>query len=304
MWTTTLALLALGALFSDGAASDPDQSAERLGVSNLDARSLSEDARSFQPPADAPPAVTESTGWASLLPDLSVGLQYQGASTLKNSEGGFAARLPESTILLVSAIWPLPDAGKGSPRSRRWLAQASTPPAQIEPAQPDSEPPGPTIQELQRAAEEASLLHGVDLASLRARARNAAWLPELSAEYQRNVGNIDLLGISSGEGVDTSDVEDVSRYGVRATWRLSELVFSQQELHVAATALKLQEARHDLLAEVARLFFERKRLLLKRRLEPDADARKRITIDIEEHTASLDALTGGYLSKHLHRRAP
>jgi hypothetical protein len=303
MWTT-LALLALGAIVPDGAQSDPDQSAEILGVDNLEARSLADDARSFQPPADAPPPTTESSGWASLLPDLSVGFRYQSASTLKDTSGGFRAELPQSTILLVSASWPLPDSGKGSPSRRRWLAQAEGPVASEPTPAVEAEPPGPTVQELQQAALEASPLHLIDVASLRSRARAAAWLPELAGEYQRNVGNIDMLGVSSGAGVDTSALEDVSRYGVRASWKLSELVFSQQELHVAATALKIQEARHDLLAEVSRLFFERKRLLLKRKLETDPDARKRITIDIEEHTAGLDALTAGYLSRHLHRRAP
>ncbi len=300
---TALAILALSALFPDGAQSDPDQSAEMLGLSNLDARSLADDARTFQAPARKAPPPTQNSDWGSLVPDLSVGFRYQSASTLRNTAGGFVAGLPESTILLVSATWPLPDSGLASPRERRWVAQAETPTVPPPPSG-DPEPTSPTVQELEQAAEEASLLRLVDVASLRARARSAAWLPELSAEYQRNVGDIDMLGIRSGEGVDTSALEDVSRYGLRATWRLSELVFSQQELQVAATALKLQEARHELLAEVARVYFERKRLLLKRRLEPDPDVRRRLTLDIEEHTASLDALTAGYFSKHLHRRTP
>ncbi|MHB8416761.1 MAG: hypothetical protein ACYDCL_01710 [Myxococcales bacterium] len=303
MWPT-LTLLLLGAIVPDGTASDPDQTAELLGLSNPEAQSLSDDAKAFMPPKDVAAETTHSSGWAALLPDVTVGYRYQTACNLRDTSGAFVAQLPESTVLLVSATWPLPDAGRGSPRQRRWLAQAETLPRPAPAAPPPPDPTGPTIQELQQAAEDAALLHPADLASLRSRARGSAWLPELSAEYQRNVGDIDMLGIRSGSGVDTSALEDVSRYGVRATWRLSELVFSPQELQVAASALKLQAARRELLAEVAKVYFERKRLLLKRHLEPDADARKRLTLDIEEHSATLDALTGGYFSQHLHRRAP
>ncbi len=304
-----LLLLSCGSLIPQGSDSDPELASEMLGITPLDAESIADDARSFMPPAqgDAAPANPRS-GWSTLLPDVTLAGQYQTRSVLKDMAGALLLSLPESVIVLVTATWPLPEAGTPPPQARLRLAQAevrSEAPAAPEPApQPDPWEGEPSVRELQRAAEENLLLHPDDLRSLRSRAHVAAWLPELSAEYQRNVGNIDMLGVSSGEGVDTSALEDVSRYSVRATWKLSELVFSSQEVRLSSTALKVQSARHEVLEEVSKLYFERRRLQLRLRSESDPLEREKLELDIGERGAQLDALTGGLLSKRLHKRRP
>ncbi len=242
--------------------------------------------------------------------------QYQTKSVLKDVTGKLLASLPESGIVAVTATWPLPEAGNQSQRRRMRLAQAETrddgrkPDAAVDRATSNELAPEsvagsgnePSVRELQRAAEENLLLHPEDLKSIGSRAHPAAWLPELSAEYQRNVGNIAMLGINSGGGVDTSALEDVSRYSLRATWKLSELVFSPQEIKLASTTMELQAARREILLEVAKLYFERRRLQLRRRSETDPTSQEQLELDIGERGARLDALTGGLLSRRLRRR--
>ena len=262
----------------EGSEADPQLSAELLGITPLDAESIAEDAKSFMPAARPEPApVSPSPGWSALLPDITLACEYQTQSVLKDVSGQVLASLPETVVAAVTATWPLPEAGKLVVHKALKLAQAdareeaTVPKPEPEPRPEDGEP---SVRELQRAAEEAMLLHPDDLKALRSRVHASAWLPELSAEYQRNVGNIDMLGVSSGEGVDTSALEDVSRYGLRATWKLSELVFSPHEIKLASTALDLQLARRDVLLEVAKLYFERRRLQLKLRREADPTTRR------------------------------
>jgi hypothetical protein len=306
-----LVLLSCGSLIPQGSSSDPEMSSELLGISPPDADGIAEDAQSFMPPGSSTSPPSTPSGWSALLPDVTLAYQYQTRSVLKDVEGEYLTSLPESTIVAVTATWPLPEAGNRSPHQRMRLAQAETRDgaaiARVEPAPAiaDAWAGEPSVRELQRAAEENLLLHPEDLKSMRSRAHAAAWLPELSAEYQRNVGNIDMLGVSSGEGVDTSALEDVSRYGVRATWKLSEIVFSQQEIKLASTALDLQLARREVLLEVAKLYFERRRFQVRLLAETDPIEREKLELDIGERAAQLDALTGGLLSKRLHkRRAP
>jgi hypothetical protein len=303
-----LALLSCGSLIPEGSEADPQLSAELLGITPLDAESIAEDARSFMPPASPEPpdpaSANPSPGWSGLLPNITVACEYHTQSVLKDVSGQVLASLPETVIAAVTATWPLPEAGKPAQHQHLRVAQADTREATAPQPEPEPRPEDaePSVRELQRAAEEAMLLHPDDLKALRSRVHAAAWLPELSAEYQRNVGNIDMLGVSSGEGVDTSALEDVSRYGLRATWKLSELVFSPHDIKLASTALDLQLARREVLLEVAKLYFERRRLQLKLRQEADPTTREQLELDIGERGARLDALTGGLLSRRLHKR--
>jgi hypothetical protein len=156
---------------------------------------------------------------------------------------------------------------------------------------PDIAPGLPTIAEVQKATEQSALVRLADLDGWRSRARASAWLPELGVSYQRNVGEIDTLGIQSNLGIDSHDIEDVARYGARATWQLSQLVFSREEVAAARTALEVQRDRQQLVAHVTELYFQWLRLRVR---EPAASA-----LELAEVTAQIDALTNGFLSGFL-----
>ncbi len=61
------------------------------------------------------------------------------------------------------------------------------------------------------------------------------------------------------------------------------------------------QLRDDILGEVNRVFFERRRLKLELILEPPQGLKERLNkqLRLEELTAGLDALTGGYFSRRL-----
>lgn len=160
---------------------------------------------------------------------------------------------------------------------------------------------GPTIAEVQEAAERSSVVQLSDARSMRRRARLAALLPELSAGVRRDLGEVDTLGLFAGTGVDTHNVDNMAHYDVRATWRLPEVVFARQEVQTAQALAEAQRLRDERSSRVTDLYYEWRRLRLTRRLAPPTDraALLRLDLDIEERQARLDALTGGYVGRKL-----
>jgi hypothetical protein len=64
------------------------------------------------------------------------------------------------------------------------------------------------------------------------------------------------------------------------------------------------QLRDDILDEVTRTYFERRRLQVEAMLFDEKDLQKEIEryLRIQELTANLDALTGGYFSEHINSR--
>jgi hypothetical protein len=131
------------------------------------------------------------------------------------------------------------------------------------------------------------------------RARRAAWLPELRLRVDRRLGRSESLDLPGGGstvlpplGLDTSD--DV-RYEARATWDLSKLMFSAEELAAEAQALRMADMRREIESLANRLYFERRRLKMESQLGPPADpaVHVRRALRVQELEAELDVLSDG-----------
>jgi hypothetical protein len=134
-----------------------------------------------------------------------------------------------------------------------------------------------------------------------ARARHAAWLPELRLRVDRRFGRSESLDVPSTStsttsplGVDT--VDDV-RYEARVTWDLSRLVFSSDELAAQAQTMHMAEMRRDIEVTVGRLYFERRRLRLERLSTGTTERSIRRELRVREIESELDALSGGVFSQ-------
>jgi len=86
----------------------------------------------------------------------------------------------------------------------------------------------------------------------------------------------------------------------KLAWNLPQLVFNAEVLDVASLAGLVQ----SVLKEVTRLYYMRRRLQLDLILNPPGDEATRLTkeLRLEELTALLDAMTGGYYQKELEKR--
>ena len=84
-------------------------------------------------------------------------------------------------------------------------------------------------------------------------------------------------------------------------WELSELLFNSSQTSIDSREKSMVELRDDILSEVTRLYFERRRAQTEFILNPPQDPLQHAAalLRIEELTANLDALTDGYFSKEL-----
>lgn len=120
--------------------------------------------------------------------------------------------------------------------------------------------------------------------------------------------------LSEFEEGDYKDRE--TGFVIGAVWELSDLIYNPDEIGISKEARSLAELRDDILKEVTQYYFRRRHLqfdmLLDQapkpeNLDPEAgrkalEKRIRIKVELEELTAQLDGLTGGWFSKEAKRR--
>lgn len=153
----------------------------------------------------------------------------------------------------------------------------------------------PSVEAVQRAAAAQLDSEVEQLASLRRRARRAAWLPRLSAEVEHDDRSTRVVGFTGSGESDYLRLSPGTRAGVRATWELDRLAFSRDELAVAEVQAHAARRRQERVEQATRLFFLRLRLKLDLSAAAPEDALERLRSELElgRVTAELDALTGG-----------
>jgi hypothetical protein len=158
----------------------------------------------------------------------------------------------------------------------------------------------PDVREVQRAAARWVGADPKRFRSWRRRVRKAAWLPQLRVRVQRGYED-DLLSNASGQ---TRAMDDELTLEFRAQWDLDRLLFDRNELYLSREAALLAELRQDVVAEATRLYFERRRLQVELLVEPPVHAHSllRARLRLEELTAALDGLTGGFFRRALGTR--
>lgn len=161
----------------------------------------------------------------------------------------------------------------------------------------------PTISEVQKIAIDYAEVSDKKIKSWRVAARCKALLPTLSVGVDR--ASSDLYHWDSGANPDTLiRGDDYLDWDASVSWDLSDLVWSTDQTSIDSRSKLMVELREDILDEVTRLYFERRRLqieLLKAQSGvPDSggsDPRLEKEMRIAELTALIDALTGGEFSR-------
>ena len=90
---------------------------------------------------------------------------------------------------------------------------------------------------------------------------------------------------------------------VSMQWKLDRLVFNPDELRVYDSLADRAARRENLSAYLIGIYFERRRLQLESILLPSSEPGETLTrrLRIEELTQTIDALTGGLLSRNMNR---
>ncbi|MBU3958549.1 MAG: hypothetical protein KKE91_01660, partial [Candidatus Omnitrophica bacterium] len=90
-------------------------------------------------------------------------------------------------------------------------------------------------------------------------------------------------------------------WDVALSWDLGELVWNNDQTSIDVRSRLMVQLREDVLDEVTKLYFERIRVKMELDNLSIEDRKKRFEkeLKLQELTAQLDGLTGGYFSSHI-----
>ncbi|MEW6075179.1 MAG: hypothetical protein AB1530_02625 [Candidatus Omnitrophota bacterium] len=167
----------------------------------------------------------------------------------------------------------------------------------------------PSIKQIQEVAMRYAEVDPEKILRWRAQVQRKGWLPKITCGVKND--DADLWHWETGSTTKTED--DALRRGrgsiewdISISWDLSELIWNNDQTSIDVRSRLTTQLRDDVLDSVTKLYFERLRIKIDMDSLALGDRKKRLEkeLRIEELTASLDALTGGYFSDSINRLSP
>jgi len=163
----------------------------------------------------------------------------------------------------------------------------------------------PTFRETQKAAIEYAEVNPDKIAKWRRAAKMRALLPTLSVGVDKNSSQD--VHWDAGTSPDTLIVGpyyDDTGWDIRCSWDLGELIWNEDQTSIDTRSKLMVELRNDIIDEITRLYFERRRIQVELLQNPPKDLTKHVDKELraEELTANIDGMTGGYFSREIEGR--
>jgi len=162
----------------------------------------------------------------------------------------------------------------------------------------------PTIRDLQQAALRFNEVGPEKIKKWRSESKARALLPKVSFDIDRNT--TDLWHWESGSSTKAGDDilmpgQDSIDWGATISWELGDLIWSDDQTNIDVRSRLTTQLRNDILDDLRRAYFERKRLQFEIMANPPKDEKARFDkeLRIQELTQAIDDLTGNYLSDHI-----
>jgi len=91
------------------------------------------------------------------------------------------------------------------------------------------------------------------------------------------------------------------RADVSLSWELADLVWGDDQTNIDVRSRLTVQLRNDILDDLRRVYYERKRLRFDLMANPPRDLKSRFEKEsrIQELTQNIDDLTGNYFSRHM-----
>ena len=167
----------------------------------------------------------------------------------------------------------------------------------------------PSINDVHQMAIDYAEVSHEKIETWRRQARRKAWFPDLDVgvDADRDWGSSDSIwgSYSSGGqhyvGPDDKTWGEGIGWDVSMSWDLGDLVRSTDQTTIDSRSKMMVELRADILNEVTRLYFERRRNQIELAVSSMTDWRLKVEKEmrISELTALIDALTGGEFSQRI-----
>ncbi|MFC1850762.1 ComEA family DNA-binding protein [candidate division CSSED10-310 bacterium] len=174
----------------------------------------------------------------------------------------------------------------------------------------------PTIFEVQKAAIAHAKIYAKDINRWRRNIHIQAIIPETKfrVDYYTRENSTEKMN----QNIDFRDEPDryimgpdeytyynydydYVKYQLQFGWDLDEVIFHRDELRVRSESEDLVDFRTKVVEDITKLYFDRRRLQVNLILTPEVDMRVKLEkeLRIQELTALIDTLTGGYFLKKI-----
>ena len=160
----------------------------------------------------------------------------------------------------------------------------------------------PTMADVREAAIRYAEVQPDKIRRWRRQAALQALLPsvDVGVDYGRSRDlRVDEGSFPNFQLIKTADKDD--GFDVSVKWDLGELIWNQDQTAIDVRSKLMVQLRDDIVDDATRTYFERRRIQVALLTEPVRDAKARLEqeLRLQELTALLDGLTGGYFSQHL-----
>jgi hypothetical protein len=160
----------------------------------------------------------------------------------------------------------------------------------------------PSIREVQEAAMRYALVNDDVLNGYQTSAKWTKLLPRTRVRYRQDVDDNTTVSVNEvGERDLTLDDDENTNYEMQLEWRFDEMLMGPTRIQAIRETSRLVQLRDDVLDEATKVFFDRRRVQVDIAMNPPGDPKARAAKDLrlEELTANLDALTGGWFTQRV-----
>ena len=175
----------------------------------------------------------------------------------------------------------------------------------------DEDSAEPTIQQVHNAAIAYADADIDKIRQWRRKAAKRAFLPKVDVNFDKDIDSTissNTWGTSGSAtaagkyyiGPDDRTNYRNNNYSVSLTWELGDLIWSDAQTSIDVRSRLLVELRNDILDEVTKIYFERRRVKAElNNLVPGDNKITEKKIRVQELTALLDGFTNGYFSRQI-----
>lgn len=160
----------------------------------------------------------------------------------------------------------------------------------------------PSVREVQEAAMSYALVSDNVLNGYQRSAKWTKLLPRTRFQYREDRDDNTGVDVNEiGERDLSLDDQKNTNYQMQFEWRLDEMLMGPTRIQTIRETSRLVQLRDDILDEATKLYFDRRRVQIDLAMNPPGDAKARVAKDLrlDELTANLDALTGGWFTQRV-----
>ncbi|MDP2912766.1 MAG: hypothetical protein Q8N91_02025 [Candidatus Omnitrophota bacterium] len=160
----------------------------------------------------------------------------------------------------------------------------------------------PVFKELRQAALNFNDVSPEKIKKWHGESRLRALLPRVTVGVDKNRSTSSEIYTSATKDYIVTGPDDITNgFDVAVYWELGDLVWSDDQTNIDVRSRLNTQLRNDILDDLRRVYYERKRLQFELMAFPPKDLKARFEKEarIQELTQAIDDLTGNYLSDHM-----